>query len=240
MKKKGILFLICCMTFLLMACGARNDEQSSGDTENVTAESTGDMPDYTISEESPDMAETEEISENTELPAYEYPGPELFYSVLYQYLIDELGKNYDEAEVTIPSPVIVEQDESDPEDIRVWGDFWIMNYNLDGDILECVSGGSYPGVIHIKSDYDGYTVTGMEIVEDGSDFTESAERIFGEHYDEFMKIYSDSEYKEEIRAQIIANYVAANDLNITAYQDYGQDPVELPGENIDSFYSVLD
>ena len=80
----------------------------------------------------------------------------------------------------------------------------------------------------------------MEVAADGSDFDESAKKIFGKHYDEFVKVNSDDKTREETRAQIIANYVAANNLSITAYQDYGWDPVPLPEENIDSFYSILD
>ena len=79
----------------------------------------------------------------------------------------------------------------------------------------------------------------MEVCEDGSDFDPSAKKIFGDKYDAFMKMYSDSEAKEVTRAQIIANYVAANNLDITEYKDYGWDPVKLPEENIDTFYSDL-
>lgn len=175
-----------------------------------------------------------------QIPPYEYPGPELFYTILYQYLIDEYGPNYPDADVCIPCPVIVALDESNKEDILVYGDFWVLKYDLDGDTLMNTSGGSYPGVIHLKSsDTAGYEVTGMEVVADGSDFTPSAKKIFGKYYDEFTKINSDEKLREETRAQIIANYVAANDLSIKAYQDYGWDPVPLPEENIDSFYSIL-
>ena len=175
------------------------------------------------------------------LPAYEYPGPESFYTVLYKYLIDELSPHYDKAQVSIPCPVIIAEDESDKQDIRVYGNFWLFNYDLNGDILECVSGGSYPGCVHLKivDTADGYEVTQMEVAEDGGGYTESAKRIFGEHYDTFVKDGEDEKKREELRAQIIANYAAANDLSIRAFKDYGWDPVELPKENIDSFYSIL-
>ena len=80
----------------------------------------------------------------------------------------------------------------------------------------------------------------MDVVEDGSGFTESAKKIFGKYYDSFMKDGEDEKLREETRAQIIANYAAANNLKITAYKDYGWDPVTLPDENTDSFYSKLD
>ncbi len=178
-----------------------------------------------------------EAKSDAALPAYEYPGPELFYSVLYKYLADELSVGYDAADVGIPSPIIVAEDESNPDDICVWGDFWYYNYKLNGDTLETVNGGSYPGCVHLKNTDDGYEVVSMDVVADGDDFTTAAKKIFGDHYDEFLKMYSDSDAKEAVRAQIIANYVAANNLPITQYQDTGWDPVTLPEENIDNFYS---
>ena len=179
------------------------------------------------------------VSQGGSLPAYEYPGPELFYSVLYQYLIDECASQYDKADVSIPCPIIVKEDDSDRSDIKVYGNFWIFNYNNKDGILECASGGSYPGCIHVKTTDEGYEVTSMEVTEDGSGFDKSAKKIFKENYDAFMKDGEDEKLREKTRAQIIANYVAANDLDITAYQDTGWDPVPLPEENIDSFYSNL-
>ena len=174
------------------------------------------------------------------LPAYEYPGPELFYSVLYKYMIDEFAGHYSEAQVSIPCPVIIAEDDSDNSDIKVYGNFWIFNYNQNGDILENTSGGSYPGCIHVKSTDSGYEVVSMDMVEDGSEFEPSAKKIFGDYYDKFMKDGEDEKLRDQTRAQIIANYVAANNLAITAYQDFGWDPVPLPKENIDSFYSNLE
>ena len=174
------------------------------------------------------------------LPPYEYPGPELFYTVVYQYIIDEFSQHYDEADVGIPCPIIVAEDFSDKNDLRLWGDFTYINYELDGDVLESVSGGSYPGLMHIKDTGDGYEVTGIDVVKDGSEFTESAKEIFGKYFEDYLEASADEEGRDAIRAQIIANYAAANGLNITAFHDYGWEPVPLPEENIDSFYSDLD
>ncbi len=178
-------------------------------------------------------------SADASLPPYEYPGPEQFYYELYKYMIDELAKYYPESQVSIPCPVIIDIDESDKSDIRAYGNFWIFNYNLNGDVLENTSGGSFPGCIHFTLSEAGYRATSMDVVEDGSKYTESAKKIFGDRYDLFMKDGQDEQLRETTRAQIIANYVAANNLSITAYKDYGWDPVTLPEENIDNFYSEL-
>ncbi len=218
-----------------------NDQSAASEEENAAAKA--DSQAEPANEAETEAASAEESGTSTaSLPAYEYPGPEAFYYDLYKYIIDEFSGDYEKAEVCIPCVQIVAEEMEDPEDNRVYGIFSIWNYNLNGDILECVSGGSYPGVIHVKNDLENgnYVFTKAEIVEDGSGYTESAKKIFGDHYDDFEELSADDKAEEQTRAQIIANYVAANDLKISAYQDYGWDPVTLPEENIDSFYSILD
>ncbi|MCR5733402.1 MAG: hypothetical protein K6G22_02240 [Lachnospiraceae bacterium] len=170
------------------------------------------------------------------LPPYEYTGPELFYTVLFDYLIDEFAENYPDADVSIPCPVIIAEDAYN-QLYSVYGDFWIFNYDKNGDILECESGGSYPGVMHIRSTDTGYEVEDMEIVEDGSNYTDSAKKIFGDHYKEFTEITEED--REYLRGYIIKEYVDMNGLDITAYKDYGWDPVKLPDDFLESFYGNI-
>ena len=217
------------------------DQSTASEDENTAA--GADSQAESANEAETEVSGAEEPgASSASLPAYEYPGPEAFYYDMYKFIIDEFSGDYEKAEVCIPCVQIVAEEMEDPEDNRVYGIFSVFNYNLNGDILECVSGGVYPGVIHVKKDLEngGYVFTKAEIVEDGTNYTESAKKIFGDHYDDFEKLSADDKAGEETRAQIIANYVAANDLKISAYQDYGWDPVTLPEENIDSFYSILD
>ncbi|MBP5385000.1 MAG: hypothetical protein J6Y57_08525 [Lachnospiraceae bacterium] len=258
---KRILSLILAgvMAFSLCACAGQKAEQPAeqapAEAEQEAVQEEAQESPITVEEEKEEPQPEEEAADVTEesgseeeaektaesvLPPYEYPGPELFYFLLYQYLIDEFGGQYEKADVTIPCPIIIAEDESDKDDIKVWGDFQIYNYNLNGDILETVSGGSYPGLIHLKSTDAGYDITGMELVGDGADFEPTAKEIFGKYYEDFLESSANEEDRDAIRAQIIANYVYDKDLSIKAFQDYGWDPVPLPEENIDSFYSILD
>ena len=204
----------------------------------------GETIHFDVIKESADISDNSDVTAQTEpedvLPAYEYPGPEQFYSEVYGYIIDEFSKGYEPADVSIPSPIIVKEDVLDNGDINLYGDFWVYNYNLNGDTLECASGGSYPGCMHIKKGDNGYEVVSFDMVGNGSEFEPSAKKIFGDYYEDFMKAEADEEAREKDRAQIIANFVAANDLDISQYKDFGWDPVTLPKENIDSFYSILD
>nr|MCR5747561.1 hypothetical protein [Lachnospiraceae bacterium] len=81
--------------------------------------------------------------------------------------------------------------------------------------------------IHLKKDGDTYTVTKMEVVGDGSEFEPTAKKIFGNNYDAFMKANADEEAREKARIEAIADYVKANNLDVTQYQDYGWDPVKI-------------
>ena len=195
--------------------------------DTVSDEST----DFDVSDVAGDAIEsvdkTGADSDSGKLPAFVYDG-DADIAAICDYLINEIASNYDAADVTIPYMKVVDTDDSDPDDTKVWGDFWVINYDLNGDVLEMASGGNYPGLMHLKKNSDGScVVTEFEQVADGSDFIPSAKKIFGDRYDDFIKAQSDDKAMEEIRAEYIRGYVEANGLNITAYKDYGWDPVDL-------------
>ena len=162
------------------------------------------------------------------LPAYQFPGDEPIPKTVADYLTREIAKNYDPSDVCIPSMTIVATDTSNPEDILVWGDFWVFNYKLENDTLLTESGGSHPGLMHLKKTDEIYTVTKMDQVADGADNLISAQKIFGEKYDDFHKINSNQDEREKVRRQFISDYVKMNKLPIKKVKDAGWDPVELP------------
>ena len=167
-------------------------------------------------------------AESGSLPRYEYPDDDPYCNAITDYFLDEIAPQYAEADLSVPQIAEIDVDESDPEDVKVWGNFQIWNYDLEGDVLKTVSGGTYSGLIHLKkTDERTAVVTSFDEVGDGSDFDASARKIFGDRYDRFMEVYSDEESRELFRKNILIEYVESNGLNITAYQDYGWDPVTL-------------
>lgn len=251
MKKRlvGVLLVSLIAGAVATGCG-KADVSSNEDVDTNNEEQAAVEDDAKIEEDAKieddgdaadiDLDDYDSFSKKTDvLPEYEYPGPEAFYYEVYDY-VEDLNESYPEADVSIPCIRIIDVDESDKSDIKVYGDFYIFNYNLAGDTLTCASGGDYPGVMHVMFDEDGYEVTKFDVVADGEDFIPSAKEIFGDKYEDFMKVESDQEDREAVRAQIISNYVFANNLDVKYYQDYGWDKQSLPEQNIDSFYSVLD
>ena len=171
---------------------------------------------------------TQADSQIKSLPAYQYPREDAIHKAVADYLTREIAKNFEPSEVSIPSFSVVGTDASNPEDTLVWGDFWIFNYKLDNDILLTESGGSYPGLMHLKKSGDNYTVASMDIVADGADNLKSAKEIFADKYEAFHKINSNHDEREKVRLQFISDYVRANQLSIKSIKDSGWDPVELP------------
>ena len=153
---------------------------------------------------------------------------ELCNAAVYDYLVNVIGKNYAEAEYCIPSPFVVSTNEGYKDDVLVWGDFWVFNYDLVGDTLKTVSGGSHPGLMHLKKTDNGFVVTGFDVVEDGAGNMESAKRIFGDNFDAFWEVNSNQEKREDIRLHYIADYVKEHNLPVKMVQDYGWPAVALP------------
>ena len=85
--------------------------------------------------------------------------------------------------------------------------------------------------MHLKKDADDddeYEVVKMDHTEDGGGFEESAKKLFGDYYEDFMKVQSDDKQREENRKITVSDYVNMNGLDeIKYYQDEGWDPVEL-------------
>ncbi len=172
--------------------------------------------------------QAKEVQEETIQAEKVVSDAELCNAAIEDYLVNVIGKNYAEAEHCIPSPFIVNTDDSNKDDVLVWGDFWVFNYDIVGDTLKTVSGGDHPGLMHLKKTDKGFEVTGFDAVEDGAGNMESAKRIFGDHYEAFHEVNSNQEKRESIRLQFIADYVKEHNLPVKMVQDYGWPAVELP------------
>lgn len=151
-----------------------------------------------------------------------------FYAALNGYLAETIGSQYAPGELCIPCPTVVASVPQDDGNLRMLGDFWVFNYNVVGDTLKTVSGGSHPGAMILKKTDKGYEVISFEQVEDGSNNLASAKRIFGDMYEAFHSINSDEETREQVRSLFIAKYVKDNKLPVKFYQDFGWPAREIP------------
>ncbi len=169
--KKRILAVLFSMIFICSGCGQNAEvkkeavsTEAAVSTENVVSTETA---------VSTEAVSTEVSSVDDEhpdyLPLYYFPGKDELYKEITEYITIELALNYDETDVCIPVINMLEIDQTDENDIKCYGDFWIYNYNLKGDVLETASGGDYPGVFHFKKNGNKYELTAFDGVEDEND-----------------------------------------------------------------------
>ena len=152
------------------------------------------------------------------------------------YLTNYIGSQYLQGEVCIPTIIIVAAEELSPSDddstmtadsAVIFGDFWIDWFNISGDTLYLVSGGNHSGRMTLVQHNEKPQVTAFEQTVDGAGNTESAMRIFGEHYDVYHNIHSNQDVREACRKLQIIDYVRRKHMNIHYYQDFGREAVEL-------------
>ena len=149
-------------------------------------------------------------------------------AAIENYMAETIGSQYRQGEYCIPFSSVVALDDSNPEDILVWGDFWVENYNLEEETLKTVSGGSHPGLMHLAKTADGYEVKSFDAVGDGASFTPTAKTIFGDFYDAFITLQSDDQVRKSAREEAIAAFVTSLQIPAKFYQDFGWDAQEIP------------
>ena len=168
------------------------------------------------------------------LPAYTYTGEDPIEGAVADALAkDTRAQDYltEMGYVTIPCPIIHKTEMTDETHATVYGSFWILNYAKHGTVLECISGGEYPGIMTLEQADGVWRVTGFEEAGDGEDYTADILRFangdaeLAEQY--FAAADLGAEANQAIRTRFIQAYVDANSLPVTAYRDYGWDPVEL-------------
>ncbi len=237
--KKILVVLLSMMVAMLCiaftACSSTQeadvDDNAATTTETEAADDAenSDDADSTDTADADDAGDAVEESTEDSYIKYGYTGTDPVEGEVYEYMVDEMAERYDVPDdaVSVPVIAIVTTREGADGETEVCGEFQIYNYEIQGDILKCISGGSHPGVMHIVKSGDDYEVSKFDPVQDGGEFEPTAKELFGDEYDAFMKVYSDSDKMESIRAKTLADYVKANGLQVTKYQDEGWDPKEL-------------
>ena len=163
--------------------------------------------------------------------AFDDTPAETYFNAIDRYLINEIGSHYPEAEAYIPYNAYIAVDESNADDILVWGDFWLLNYNVSGDTLKTASGGNHPGLMHVRQLGDTrFEVTAFDAVADGSGNVPSAKKIFGDKYEAFRAAQADDAKRESLRKASVEEYVRHNNLPVHYYQDFGWPAVRITND----------
>ncbi len=252
--------------------------------EDATAQATETAETADLRAETAEVSDggaEESVDASENLPAsFVYTGEDPYMPAVCRWMEEELGKNYTSGEIFVPAPVVYFEDDTSPEDIRIWGNFWVFRYSLQDTVLFCESGGAQPGILHLRAIDDAaavedaaavdavvvvedaaavnataedvtaaaeditavdagtntgesYEVIGFEAAEEGTDFEESLRKLFekapkeaGDLYETYCQADSVGR-NENVRKKFLMMYVAESPQKITAYQDFGWDPVPL-------------
>lgn len=223
----SVLLVLSC--FALSACG-KDEAAPASETAAASTAPASASPTDTASAAPTATATAAVPAASTEINNYGYDGQEEWQAAIYRYLVEEIGqKQFETGEgiYTVPVVQIIDLTEAENGGSNVWGCFEVYNYKIEGETLSCVSGGSFPGKMHVAKTANGSVVDDFAVVEDGANYDSSAKEIFGDRYESFVQESSDENARNAARKQILANYVKANGLKVTQYQDYGWDPVKL-------------
>ncbi|MCR5268735.1 MAG: hypothetical protein K6E16_09480 [Lachnospiraceae bacterium] len=251
MKKRWIVFAA--LFLLLTGCGKAEVHQAetvqpkeTDQTQAVETEDTTEQTDTVKAEngENTDAEEPAAAGEGVEtsdpadagtLPPYKYTGSDPYLAAIIDYQLTEIAPMYAPAQVFIPEPHVLLEDEADPADIKVIGNFWIMGYDLEGTTLMTQCGGEMPAVFHFEKAEDGSVRLKeqdfVEVAGDGAQYAKDIKR-FCEGYEGLEEqFYQTGNGKDDgntdLRIEYIRQYVSENHLDITAFQDFGWDPVSI-------------
>lgn len=166
----------------------------------------------------------------TPLPDYIYKGDDPHIAAITEYMAG--GERQDEFSVQIPAFLIFRTETQEDDTVKVYGNFWVMSYHREGNLLMCEGGGENPGVITLQAEEDGsYSVQDFDRVGDGTRYTEDIDRICAGHPFLKAQYYGSTDVRQEplrgVRLETLAEYVTANRLNIDACADFGWEPEPL-------------
>lgn len=167
--------------------------------------------------------EEEVVYERTPpLPAYRYTGDDPVEGAVAELIVARGAVEYntEPGSVTIPCPVILKREQVDDTHVKIYGNIWVHNYVQVRDVLSCISGGECPMVLYLEETDGVWKVTKTEEAGEGTEYTSDIIRMAGG--DKELKnafFTANDELMPEVRRRFIREYVEANDLEISAYED---------------------
>lgn len=216
--------------FLTVIGGNGDYSVESEDGLSGTAVSSGHKEDNSTAV----IAQTEAAKDEEGLPPYAYTGDDPIVGAIAEALASEEYAELYRTEpdsVAIPCPIIIKTEQIDEDHVKVYGNFWLMNYVLEGQTLKCISGGEAAGIIELEQEDDEWNIADMEQAGDGEDYAKDIETYANGDADLLAKYRESADMGAEataaVRTKFIREYVEAYELDVTAYQDEGRDPVPL-------------
>ena len=226
---KKVLLSLVFIIILSTACAKSNTtitettiaESAKIETSEIKAETTQKSGSEDIIKSVNHMTEREfsfDVSKE-----FVYTGSDMYLKAITDEMVSVSKEHFgDQGTVEIPTPYIVNIDDSDKSDIKVYGDFYIYGYDMNGTIFNCKNSGSFPGCYHLQDKDGKVSFISKEIAEDGSNNYSSLLKICGNDAELVKDIFAavDND-KEETRIKYIKMYADGNNLRVYGIKDYG-------------------
>ena len=167
------------------------------------------------------------------LPAYVCPLEDPVEAAVADWIVASYAEYLaqEEGSVTIPAPMLFRREPVDDARLRVYGTLWVMSYVLKDKTLECISAMEVPAVLILEERDGAWTVTEADTAGEGDDYLLDIARFAAGDAELEDAYAAGADLSEEpllgIRTRYIRDYVRANGLDVTAYQDPYWEPVPL-------------
>lgn len=124
-----------------------------------------------------------------------------------EYLVNVIGPQYLQGDICVPTVIEVAVDDN-----RYYCDCQVDWYNIVGDTLKSLSGGSHSGCMTLSEQDGEWQVIAFDETVDGAGNDASARRIFGNHYDIYCNIHSNAHVRETCRMLQLRKYIRKHNL----------------------------
>ena len=220
--KKSLFLITALIVFLLSACSIKINISNVNETKETFALKEAKVPTQIEKQNIVNHMTEREFSFDSNVP-FTYEGSNDYLSVITYNMVEYSKKLFnDSGAVEIPTPYIVEIDNSDKNDIKAYGDFKIYGYEMYGTIFHTKNAASNPGCFHLKEEDGKIKFVSYEFAEDGSDNYSSLLKICNNDEELVKKIFGITE--DEIvkeRMYYAKMYAEENNLRLSGIKDYG-------------------
>ena len=220
--KKNLFLIIALTVFLCSACSIKINISNVNETKETFALKEAKVPAQIEKQNIVNHMTEREFSFDAKIP-FVYNGPNDYISQITAIMVD-YSKNLfgDQGTVEIPVPCIVEIDDTDKNDIKVYGDFKIYGYEMFGTIFYTKNGSSNPGCFHLKDEDGEIKFVSYEFAEDGTDNYSSLLKICNDDEELVKEIFGiDEEVETDKRIYYAKMYAEENNLRLSGIKDFG-------------------
>lgn len=148
---------------------------------------------------------------------YKYSGDDIYVKTIVDYMLSNI--NISNADLLyLPAPAIVDLDENDKNDIKLYGTFYIYGVNAENDLFNVVEANKYSGCFHLKDENNNFVVNNVEHAMDGVNFELSLFKMTNQNMsivnDVIMSNDEESDIAKKTIIETASDYISENNLNI--------------------------